>query len=542
MIYKFNTKLNFHLFCKILPLLCLFLYGCASKISTNNHDVFRYNEFRNITSLDPAFARNPQNIWPIQQLFNGLVQLDDSLNIIPEIAESWNISTDGKKYTFKLREDVYFHESHVFGESMTRKVNAEDFVYSFDRLKDEKTGSPGGWVLQNVSGYKAINDHELLIELKQPFPAFLGLLTMRYCSVVPGEGISFFNEDFRSNPIGTGPFKFKKWEEDVKLVLRKNNSYFEQDENGDQIPYLEAIAISFLPDIQSEFMMFIQGKFDFLNSLDTSYKDDLLTPLGQLQEKYKNIINMEKGPYLNTEYIGFYLESDNKAIQSQKIREAMNIGFDREKMILFLRNTIGFPAFQGFIPKGLPGHGNQNLRKYNPKLAQTLVQEFIEEFNEQPKIKLATDVNYLDICEYLQRAYQNIGIEVTIDLMPTATLRQAKSSGNLESFRASWIADYPDAENYLSLFYSKNFSPAGPNYTHFKNIEIDRLYQKSMLVSDPEKRTLLYQKIDELLMSRYPVIPLYYDQAIRFTRKNVNGLEMNAINLLNLKRVFKTQD
>ena len=151
-------------------------------------------------------------------------------------------------------------------------------------------------------------------------------------------------------------------------------------------------------------------------------------------------------------------------------------------------------------------------------------------------------MNYLDICEYLQRAYQNIGIDVTIDLMPTATLRQAKSSGNLESFRASWIADYPDAENYLSLFYSKNFSPAGPNYTHFKSIKIDCLYQKTMLVSDPEERTLLYEKMDELLMSKYPVIPLYYDQAIRFTRKNVNGLEMNAINLLNLKRVYKTQD
>ena len=525
-----------------MPLLYLLLYGCASETSTNNHDVFRYNEFRNITSLDPAFARNPQNIWPIQQLFNGLVQLDDSLNIIPEIAESWNISTDGKKYTFKLREDVYFHESPVFGESMTRTVNAEDFVYSFDRLKDEKTGSPGGWVLQNVADYKAINNHSLLIELKQPFPAFLGLLTMRYCSVVPVEGILFFNEDFRSNPIGTGPFKFKKWEEDVKLVLRKNTRYFEQDENGDQLPYLEAIAISFLPDIQSEFMLFIQGKFDFLNSLDTSYKDDLLTPLGELQKKYKGVIDMEKGPYLNTEYIGFYLDSDNKAIQSQKIRKAMNIGFDREKMILFLRNTIGFPAFQGFIPKGLPGHVNQNLSKYDPQLARTLVQEFVQEYNEQPKIRLATDVNYLDICEYLQRAYQNIGIDVIIDLMPTATLRQAKSSGNLESFRASWIADYPDAENYLSLFYSKNFSPAGPNYTHFKSIEIDRLYQKIMLVSDPEERTLLYEKMDELLMSKYPVIPLYYDQAIRFTRKNVNGLEMNAINLLNLKRVYKTQD
>ena len=539
MIFKFNTNFSKLSFSKLILITGFLVVGCQSEIKIHDNTVFRYNEYRNITSLDPAFARNPQNIWPIQQIFNGLVQLDDSLQIRPEIAKSWHINEEGTVYTFELRDDVYFHKSNVFGPKGTRTVTAEDFVYSFNRLKDEKTGSPGGWVLQNVKNYYAPNTHVLQIELKQPFPAFLGLLTMRYCAVVPKEGVTFFKDDFRSNPIGTGPFQFKKWEEDVKLVLRKNDLYFEQNESGEQLPYLEAIAISFLPDIQSEFMMFIQGKFDFLNSLDTSYKDDLLTPLGELQEKHHQDIKMEKGPYLNTEYIGFYLDANNKALKSRKIRKAMNIGFDREKMILFLRNTIGFPAFQGFIPKGLPGHGNQIFNEYNPALAQELVQEYTKEQGENPKIRLATDVNYLDICEYLQRAYQNIGIDVTIELMPTATLRQAKSSGNLEAFRASWIADYPDAENYLSLFYSKNFSPKGPNYTHFSQAKFDKLYQETMKISDPEKRIVSYKKMDRLLMSSYPIIPLYYDQAIRFTRKNISGLQMNAINLLNLKHVQK---
>ena len=539
MIFKFNTNFSKLSFSKLILIIGFLVVGCQSEIKIHDNTVFRYNEFRNITSLDPAFARNPQNIWPIQQIFNGLVQLDDSLQIRPEIAKSWHINEEGTVYTFELRDDVYFHKSNVFGPKGTRTVTAEDFVYSFNRLKDEKTGSPGGWVLQNVKNYYAPNTHVLQIELKQPFPAFLGLLTMRYCAVVPKEGITFFKDDFRSNPIGTGPFQFKKWEEDVKLVLRKNDLYFEQNESGEQLPYLEAIAISFLPDIQSEFMMFIQGKFDFLNSLDTSYKDDLLTPLGELQEKHHQDIKMEKGPYLNTEYIGFYLDANNKALKSRKIRKAMNIGFDREKMILFLRNTIGFPAFQGFIPKGLPGHGNQIFNEYNPALAQELVQEYTKEQGENPKIRLATDVNYLDICEYLQRAYQNIGIDVTIELMPTATLRQAKSSGNLETFRASWIADYPDAENYLSLFYSMNFSPKGPNYTHFSQAKFDKLYEETMKISDPEKRIVSYRKMDRLLMSSYPIIPLYYDQAIRFSRKNISGLQMNAINLLNLKHVQK---
>ena len=495
----------------------------------------------NITSLDPAFARNPQNILAhtttLQRLSATGRFLKHSARNCPKMGK---LVLREQSIPFFYERMCTFMTPLFSGQPNHEQLRLRILCSVLTDYKMIKPVLLEDGFLQNVKAYTALDQHTLQIELKQALPAFLGLLTMRYCAVVPHEGIAYFKEDFRANPIGTGPFQFKKWEEDVKLVLRKNNRYFEKDTTGQQLPYLEAIAIRFLPDIQSEFMLFTQGKFDFLNSLDTSYKDDLLTPQGTLQEKYQEHIRMEKGPYLNTEYIGFYLEANNKAVQSQKIRKAMNIGFDREKMILFLRNTIGFPAFQGFIPKGLPGHGNQNLNEYNLKLAQALVQEFINEHNEQPKIRLATDVNYLDICEYLQRAYQNIGIDLTIDLMPTATLRQAKSSGNLESFRASWIADYPDAENYLSLFNSKNFSPSGPNYTHFISPDFDELYQETMTVSNPEKRITLYKEMDRLMMSQYPIIPLYYDQAIRFTRKNVHGLEMNAINLLNLKRVRKS--
>lgn len=518
----------------------LFFEGCTRATHVNPNSVFRYNEFRNITSLDPAFARNPQNIWPIQQLFNGLVQLDNQLNVIPEIAQEWKVDSLGLTYTFFLRQDVQFHTSPLFGDQLSRKVIAKDFSYSFDRLTDPKVGSPGGWVLQQVDHYRALNDSVFQIKLKQPFPAFLSLLSMRYCSVVPQEVIEYPGYDFRKNPIGTGPFQFKAWEEDVKLVLRKNPFYFERDQNGQQLPYLEAIAIEFIPDIQSEFMLFSKGKFDFLNSLDPSYKDELLTPNGTLQPKYDEHIYLQKGPYLNTEYIGLYLESDNPALQSKKIRQAMNLGFDREKMVIYLRNTVGFPATHGFIPEGLAGKHPDPLTGYHPEKARSLVQEYIDHHQEQPQIRLATDINYLDVCEYLQRELQKIGIAIKIELMPTATLRQAKSNGKLEAFRASWIADYPDAENYLSLFYSKNFSPRGPNYTHFKLDDFDQAYEKAKSIKSMNERILLYQGMDKMIMDNYPIIPLYYDQAIRFVQKNVTGFEMNPLNLVQLKTVKKT--
>ena len=538
-----KTRLRTHLIGITLSIFIVTnLVSCdQNSLKDKDHLVFRYNEYKNITSLDPAFTRILPNIWATNQIFNGLVQLDDSLNVKPDIAKSWNISEEGLVYKFKLRQDVFFHESIVFKSKKRRKVIASDFVYSLNRLKDPKTASPGGWVLQNVKSLESVNDSLLKFTLKKPFPAFLGLLSMRYCSVVPHEAIEEYGEDFRSNPVGTGPFTFKRWEENVKLVFRKNPNYHETDIEGIPLPYLEAVAITFVPDIQSEFMLFIQGKTDLLNSLDNSYKDELLEPDGALQNKYLDKINMEKGPYLNTEYLGFYLDSKSKVIKSPLIREAINIGFDRQKLVLYLRNNIGFKANKGFIPKGLPGHAADDFTAYDSSKAALLVKEFKEKTGLEPKITLSTDANYVDICEYLQRELQKIGIDIKIDVMPPATLKQARSSGKLEMFRSSWIADYPDAENYLSLLYSKNFSPTGPNYTHFSDPEFDVLFEKSFEISNPRKRAEIYQKMDSIAMKKHPMILLYYDQVIRFSQKNVEGLSINPINLLNLKRVRKNK-
>ena len=159
--------------------------------------------------------------------------------------------------------------------------------------------------------------------------------------------------------------------------------------------------------------------------------------------------------------------------------------------------------------------------------------------NLNPKVALSTNATYLDISEYLQREWKKIGVDVSIDVNPPATLRQAISTGKVSFFRASWIADYPDAENYLSLFYSKNFAPNGPNYTHFKNAEFDKLYEEAFLETDDVKRFVLYQKMDALVMKEAPVIPLFYDKVARFTRKNVVGLGINPLNMLDLRRVRK---
>jgi peptide/nickel transport system substrate-binding protein len=466
--------------------------------------------------------------------------MDSNLNIHPCISKYWTLSEDALTYSFSLRNDVYFHRSSLFGIDSIRVVNAQDFEYSLNRLLDKQLASPGSWVLSKVENFKALNDTLFQVQLKQPFPAFLGLLTMKYCSVVPKEVVEHYGSDFRSHPIGTGPFKFKRWEENIKLVFRKNAHYFEKDENGHSLPYLEAVAITFLPDKQSEFLQFAQGNIDFVSGLDASYKDEILTANGELRATYSKDVNMIRGPYLNTEYLAFYMDTEVPEIKSELIRKAINYGFDRKKMMIYLRNGVGIPAQGGFIPKGLPGYNESIGFTFQPVKAKQLIDQFkTETGNKNPEIYITTTSNYLSFCEYIQRELQKIGLIVNVDVIPAATLKEAKANGKLDIFRASWVADYPDAENYLSLYYSKNFAPNGPNYTHFKSDLFDLWYEKAFAETNTSRREQLYTKMDSLVMQEAPVVPLFYDEVVRFTRKNVQGLGINPINLLELKKVKK---
>jgi len=201
----------------------LFVYTCTNNTEIDSKLVFRYNEHKNINSLDPIYAKDIANIWAVNQLFDGLVEMDSAMNIIPSIAKKWTISEDSKKYTFYIDTDIQFHPHPKL---KNRKVTAHDFEYSFSRLIDPEIAAPGAWVLEKVKDFEAVNDSIFVINLKNPFNAFLGILTMKYCSVVPRVIVEFYGKEFRSNPIGTGPFRFKRWEENVKLVLRKNKNYF----------------------------------------------------------------------------------------------------------------------------------------------------------------------------------------------------------------------------------------------------------------------------------------------------------------------------
>jgi len=540
-----------------LFLLCIF-YSCQSnKNKQDGRTVFNYNEMNGLTSLDPGAANNFENIWPVNQLFDGLLQLNDSLNITPCIAKTYTLSQDGLSYTFTLRNDVKFHDNLCFKNNAGRIVTASDFVFSFERLYDSKVSSASSimdYIDSDASGFhkgfEAIDDTTFYIKLKKPFSAFLSLLTMKFFSVLPREAIDYYKLDFRRNPVGTGPFIFKVWDEGTKLILLKNKNYFEHDKNGVALPYLDAVTVSFIKDRETAFMELLNNKFDMLSGADAFNTNEVLDKSGNLRELYQKKFYLQKQTFLKTDYIGILIDEEaeivrNSPLRLKKVRQAINYAFDRDKLIKYLRNNLGEAAHAGFIPKGLKSY-NPRLVKgydYNPDKVKKLLEEAgFPDGKGLPEMTIHFTDNYKEQVEFIQSQLAENNIKIDLSVEKPSILRAAVNNMEYMLFKKSWYSDYADEENFMSLFYSKNFAPQGVNFFHYKNAEFDRAFEQALVENNEEKKIALYQQMDRLIIEDAPVIPLYYDQVVRLVSHNIQGLGNNSMNLLNLKTVVKSNN
>ena len=528
----------------IYPIFFLVLFAaCGSNNKTaSDKTVFRYNEPGGVSSLDPAFARNLENIWVVNQLYDGLVSLDAKMQVQPQVAKSWELDSSKTSYTFTLKKEVFFHDNPCFKEGKGRAVVADDVVYSLERLVDSKLASAGRWILDGIQrredgslDVSAINDTTLTIKLKQPVPQFLSLLAMQYCGLVPKEAIAMYGDDFRANPVGCGPFKFFIWEEGNKLILHKNERYYMQDSPQAKLPYLDAVAVSFIKDQSAALMGMQSGEFDFMSGLDAASKHRVLTPNGELTNEFSSSFKAINTPFLKTDYLGVRIGLD-ALLDEQKVRKALSMAINREDLVKFVLNGLGKPASSGFVPEVLwkdaaPAHENF---QYNPTKAKALLSEVPGLAGS--KIVISTTSGAIEVCEYVQRQWNAIGINVEVEILPSSHHREQCSAGNLALFRKSWIADYPDPENFLSLFYGPMQVPAGPNYFFYQNAEYDKLYEHSMLAKGDEREALLLE-MQETINEDMPLIPLFYDEVFQLCYKRVENLQTDAMNVLDLSRV-----
>ena len=509
--------------------------------------VFHINLAEGLETTDPAFAKNQNIIWVAHQIYNTLVQTDSDLHLIPSLAKSWEVSGGGTLYTFHLRNDVYFQDNPAFPGGKGRKMTASDVVYSFRRIMDPATASAGAWIFNDKvrpgPGFRALDDTTFQLRLLRPFHPILGILTMPYCSIVPREVVEKYGKDFRRHPCGTGPFQFKYWDEGQALILVKNPHYFEFDASGHRLPYLDAIKFTFISSKATEFLLFVQHQLDFMKDLDVSYKDEILTKSGKLQPEFQGKVTMLRKPFLSTEYLGFLVDTANPLlrhapIRLRKFRLAVNYGFDRAKITTYLKNDMALPAYGGFVPSGLPSFDTARVHgyRYDPQKARRLLTEAgFDKGHFPPAITLFSTEQYADITNFIANQLAEIGIQVKVNIQQIAMLREMAAKSQVPFFRADWMADYPDGESFLACFYSRN--PAPPNYTRFSNPLFDRLYEKALAEQDDSIRYGLYHRMDSIVLSEAPVVPVYYDESVMFVHPWVTGLVNNSLALLELRRV-----
>ena len=331
------------------------------------------------------------------------------------------------------------------------------------------------------------------------------------------------------------------------MILLKNEHYFEKDESGEQLPYIDAVKISFLDNKTAEFLEFRQGRLDFVNDIDANFKDEILSRNGHLKNEWTNKIVLQKHSYLNTEYLGFLCDTTNPLLKNsplrlREVRQAMNYAIDKKKMMLYLRNSIGTPAEGGFVPLGMPGFEEGKVHGYSfdkQKALQLLKDAGFPGGKGLPVIKLLTIPVYAELGAFIARQFEECGIPVQVETVQRSTLLEQIANGQALFFRGSWIADYPDAENYLAVFYGKN--PVPPNNTRFTSKSYDLLYEAALAETNDSLRISLNRKMDQLAINEAPVIPLWYDMAIHLVQPNVRGFYPNALNLLELRRVKKIE-
>ena len=472
-------------------------------------------------TLDPALSIDIYAVTVIQQIFDGLVQFDNNLNIIPAIAKSWKISHDGLTYTFYLREDVKFHNG--------REVTAKDFVYSFTRILDPETKSSSfdffkiivgakdfiDKKTKEVKGLTVLNRNTLRIELSEPYAPFISILAMKGAKVVPKEEVEKSGFDFWKSPVGTGPFKFVSMKEGKEIILEANPDYFEGR------PYLDKIIFRIFhgSPLEDIFKNFMEGRLEESSIPFKEFRDP---------NKLKNFYIVRK-PMLSLRFYGMQVKT--KPFDNKKIRQAINFAIKKEQ--------IDEEAFQGMdnitdriFPMGMPGSSPVKiLYPYNPKRAkQLLVEAGYPGGKGIPSIELYSASKAEMTQKELEIVKSNLA-EIGINLLIMTETNWKKFEETMISyktpmFRYAWYADIPDPDNFVGiLFHSKSKY----NFMRYHNPKVDKILDAAQKEVNVLKRTELYRKTEEIIMEDAVVVPTINHIFQQAYHPYVRGVEVNAL-------------
>ncbi|HVK38938.1 MAG TPA: ABC transporter substrate-binding protein [Candidatus Kapabacteria bacterium] len=544
--------------------------GGAGEVASSS-STFYYNDPDGLNTLDPARigARSP---WQIGgQIFIGLVGLDSALRPIPQIAKSWTVSPDGLRWTFNLRGDVFFADDASFSGGKGRAVTAEDVRYSFERILDPATSSSGVWVFSgkvrgaaehfearrtdsvagagHVPGFQVVDDTTFVIELEKPFPPFLSILSMPYCYIVPREAVEKYGDEFFRNPVGAGAFRLAEWSPDQRIVLVRNERYYERDAGGARLPYLDSVVVSFVKDVKTEYLEYKEGRLDAVGTIDPAFTDEVFAADAKSLAPTLEGHHLHATPAMSVEYYGFLLDSTRPGAKgsplagNRHLRRAINYAIDRDAIVRYVLKGRAAVGVNGPIPPGTPGFSNVAGFRFDRELARRLLDSagYPGGKGLPPLVlQMGHSERSASVAEALQDQLATVGITLELRQVNSPQHREMYLAGKLPFFRANWMADYPDAENFLSLFYSEYAPPAGNNTTGFRNARFDSLYRAALGPSMTiEQRSALYNEAERIILDQSPWVILYYSVIQRLTQPWISGYAVDPLDRLDLTRVRK---
>ncbi len=498
----------------ILFFLTLF-NSCSSQNRIDGYIYLRLDS--NPTTLDPAFIVDVTGGFISAKIFNGLVKLDDNLNVVPDIAEKWEVKDGGTTYIFYLRKGMLFTNK--------REVTAYDFKYSFKRILDPEGSSPNTWVLdkilgareyvhgesQDIEGIEILDKYTIKIRLEEPFSPFLNLLTMTAAYVVPDEEVEKWGADFSTHPVGTGPFILKKWEHNNKLELIRNSNYFFDK------PKVDGIIYRIIPEELTAVTEFEIGNLDVITipaSDYSKYKDS---------HKWKNLISSING--LNTYYLG--LNCSRQPFDNIDLRKAVSYSIDRDKILkTFYENRGRLSA--GPVPDVLRKWELEVINTYDPEKARKIVKRLGKK-DAEINFYITSDREVVDMAEIIQSYIEKVGLKVNIKQLEWSAYKAAINDGIPDMFWLSWWADYPDPENFLfPLFHSSNHGASG-NRTRYTNKEVDRFIEAGQKALNPEDRNYFYMMAEKIITEETPWVLFWHRTDFTLRQTNLKNYRIYPI-------------
>lgn len=552
----------------------LLIFGCSKQ---NNFDEREINLIspEKIAGFDPINASDRYSGNECGKVYEGLFEfhpLKRPYELMPNLAESLpTVSADGLTYTFKIRKGVLFHDSPAFPNGKGRELKADDVIYSLKRLADPKLNAKGWWVIddrlaglnewrakyasadaanyaEEIEGLKKVDDFTVQMKLKKPFPQFLYALAMPYSFIVAKEAVEHYGKEFLNYPVGTGAFILPKFEQTSMITYVRNPKfrdkfYPSEGEEGDdklglladagkKLPLVDKINVHIIVESQPKWLSFQKAKDDLLEVKDVNIPQSINDNKDLRPEHKEKGIRLVMKPMLDVTYFAF--NHEEKLFQNKKLRQAMNLAFDRAGYNKMFHENTAFEA-QGPVPPGLGGNRKEfknPFTKYDLDQAKKLLTEAGYPGGKGlPTIVVQTrsDTIARQQVEFFEKSMEKIGINIDVGMNTWPELVNKVTKKQHQMYTMAWGADYPDAENFLGLLYCPNQSP-GSNGANYCNPEFDAIYKTATIMQDSPERTAQYEKLNEMAALDVPWIfgfnrtDIYLAQA---WLKNFKHMEFN---------------